>query len=269
MSQLEQFPSFRLRAIPVTGPDAVAFMQAQLTADLDGMDEDLLYPAAWCSPDGRVDSLLLVARETDRVTLVLPETLVPQTVKRARMYSIGRKVKIEDDAAVRPVGHSARTSDRTLALAYDRTRFLQMSDTPDSAESQAPLPTEWLRADIECGMPWILAETAGAFLPQMLGLEALGGLSYRKGCFPGQEVIARVHYRGRVTRRISRFRLEPGPPPEPGAEFDLAGKPARVLYAIAVGDSHEAVTGLAVVAAEAENNAEISIGSRNGKLVSQ
>lgn len=265
MSRHEHIPEIRLRAIPVTGPDAAAFMQAQLTADLDVMDEDLLHPAAWCSPDGRVDTVLLVARETDRVTLVLPEVMVPKTFKRARMYSIGRNVTIEDDVAVRPVSGPAPENGRALALAFDRARLLQVDD----AGPGGPLPAEWLGADIESGMPWIVAENAGAFLPQMLGLEALGGLSYRKGCFPGQEVIARVHYRGRVTRRTSQFRLRTGAPPAPGTEFDLAGKPARVLYAIAVDGPHAATIGLAVVAAEAENNAEIRIGSSPGRLVSE
>ena len=115
-------------------------------------------------------------------------------------------------------------------------------------------------------MPWILPETARAHLPQMLGLEALGGLSYRKGCFPGQEVIARVHYRGRVTRRTSRFRLAADSPPVPGTEFQLAGKSAQVLYAIADPAEPGGVLGLAVVASEAEVDAKIDVGSSTGTL---
>ncbi|MEX0915686.1 MAG: hypothetical protein WDZ60_07310, partial [Wenzhouxiangellaceae bacterium] len=83
MSQLEQFPGIRLRAIPITGPDAVVFMQAQLTVDIHNIADQRLHPTAWCSPDGRVDTVLLVALEAGRVTLVMPETMVEATLKRA------------------------------------------------------------------------------------------------------------------------------------------------------------------------------------------
>ncbi|MEX2497924.1 MAG: hypothetical protein WD397_03495, partial [Wenzhouxiangellaceae bacterium] len=259
MSQLEQFPGIRLRAIPITGPDAVVFMQAQLTVDIHNIADQRLHPTAWCSPDGRVDTVLLVALEAGRVTLVLPETMVEATLKRARMFSIGRKVTIEQTSSVHPAGHTSPDPDRELALAFDPARALVIDDAAENPDDRATeLSAEWLQADVQCRMPWILPENAGLFLPQMLGMEALGGLSYKKGCFPGQEVIARVHYRGRVTRRITGFRLQADRPPAPGTEFELAGKPARVLYAVAGSGPATAVAGLAVVAAEARDDAEIS-----------
>jgi len=105
-------------------------------------------------------------------------------------------------------------------------------------------------------------------LPQMIGLEALGGLSYKKGCFPGQEVIARVHYRGRVTRRLARFTLKSDRPPSPGTTFELAGKPACVLYGVAGADAAGEFDGLAVVSADAKPESEIRIADDTGALVS-
>lgn len=267
MSQLEHFPSVRLRAIAVTGPDAVAFMQSQLTIDVEAIGDSMLHAAAWCSPDGRADAVLLIGVDDERVWLVLPEALVAPTIKRARMFSIGRRVTLEPDISACPVFGPGSQGQGMLRLALDPNRSLLPGSTGDDEEEVAQeLSDEWLQADIECGMPWILPETAGAFLPQMLGLEALGGLSYRKGCFPGQEVIARVHYRGRVTRRTVRFRLAADSPPPPGREFELAGKAGRVLYAVAEPGKPGSVTGLAVVAAEAEEGAQFDLGSAAGTL---
>lgn len=265
MSQLDHIPAIRLRAIKVTGPDAIAFMQSQLTIDVEAIADSRLYPAAWCSPDGRADAVLLIAVDGEQVCLVLPEALAAPTLKRARMFSIGRKVTLDQDVAVCPAG--ASESRQALVLALDPARSLLPGEPDDGAGNGAGgLPDEWLLADIESAMPWILPETARAYLPQMLGLEALGGLSYKKGCFPGQEVIARVHYRGRVTRRTARFRLAVENPPAPGVEFELAGKPAQVLYSIAEPGVPGSVIGLAVVASEAEHGARISVESAIGTL---
>lgn len=268
MSQLDHIPSIRLRAIEVTGPDAIAFMQSQLTIDVEAIADARLHPTAWCRPDGRADAVLLIGVRSDGVWLVLPESLVAPTSKRARMFSIGRKVALEPDVAASPALGPAAQGRRALELAQDPDRALVPGEADDATGIDSHvLPDPWLQADIESAMPWILPETAGAYLPQMLGLEALGGLSYRKGCFPGQEVIARVHYRGRVTRRTARFRLAADTPPEPGRTFELAGKPAQVLYAVAEAGEPGSVVGLAVVAAEAEPGAKIDIGSSTGTLL--
>jgi len=271
MSQLDHIPSVRLRAIEVTGPDAVSFMQSQLTIDVAGIVDShshpRLHPAAWCSPDGRVDAVLLIGVDDERIWLVLPEALAAPMLKRARMFSIGRKVAIEPDVAAYPVLAASPQEPRALHLALDPQRSLLPGKPGDDAgDGAGPLSDEWLQADIESAMPWILPETSRAYLPQMLGLEALGGLSYKKGCFPGQEIIARVHYRGRITRRTVRFRLAADSPPPPGREFEVAGRPAQVLYAVAESGTSGSVLGLAVVAAEAEDSARIDIGSTTGTL---
>jgi len=272
MSQPEYIPTISLTTIAISGPDAAAFMQSQLTLDIEQIEQGRLYPAAWCSPDGRADIVLLVAVEDGQVTLVLPAALVETARKRAGMYSIGRRVETAKlSEQVRPAPSDLRPG-RTLALSFEPGRSLVIASperSGNAADAAAPLPVEWLGADIACGMPWILPETAGMFLPQMLGLDALGGLSYRKGCFPGQEVIARVHYRGRVTRRLSRFRLQSDGPPAPGTEFEIAGKPACVLYAVADAGRHGESQGLAVVPAHAGDDAEIQIAGAAGTLVSR
>lgn len=272
MSRFADTPQLSLAVITISGPDTSAFLQSQLTLDVEGIARGQLQPGAWCSPDGRVDAVLLVALDNEHATLVLPESLAANMFKRARMYSIGRKVEIAYGAEIRGCGPANGTGQRALSLSLDQERVLVFADRHDATTPPTdawPLPTDWLRADIECRMPWILPETARMFLPQMLGLEALGGLSYRKGCFPGQEVIARVHYRGRVTRRISRFRLQSDRPPAPGTGFELVDTPACVLYAAASTDVHGTSDGLAVVAADADDEMAFSIADVAGVLVSR
>ena len=102
----------------------------------------------------------------------------------------------------------------------------------------APAPPElWQHLAIENGEPQVYAATAGEFVAQMLNLDALGAISFDKGCYTGQEVIARAHYRGRVKRRMQRFRSAGAPPLKPGDAGELAdGRPFRVVEALRAGD---------------------------------
>ena len=110
MSQLDHIPSIGLRAIEVTGPDAISFMQSQLTLDLESVADSRLHPAAWCSPDGRVEAVMLIAIDRDGVWLVMPEALVTPVRKRAQMFSIGRNVTLEKTwLRIRPGSPAAKS----------------------------------------------------------------------------------------------------------------------------------------------------------------
>jgi len=223
----------QLGAIRVSGPDALEFLHAQFTADLHELKPGVLTPAAWCKPDGRAEFTMLAARDDGGVLLVVPAERLEALGGKLRMFSIGRRIDISPPRPMRPdAGHG-------YPLAFDASRGLAECDN-DFIE----LPDEWLAADAECGMPWLTDATAGRFLPQMLDLDALGGLSWRKGCYPGQEVVARVHYRGRLTRRTACFRLEAGALPAPGTEFEIGDGTGHVLYAAPGSDG---VIGLAVI----------------------
>jgi hypothetical protein len=254
MSPQAQEFRLALNAVRVHGPDARAFLQSQLTLDVESIAPGTLRAAAWCRPDGRVEAVMLVGDGADGLWLMLPSALADAVVDRLRMFSIGRRVEIERVAGG-PVPADASSG---LALTCDPGRALAMDETA----APPPLPDSWLARDIDCGMPWILPETQAAFLPQMLGLDALDGLSYAKGCFPGQEVIARVHYRGRVTRRTVRFELDgDGPVPTPGSAFDDGG--GTVLYAVAGTPPR----GLAVVPADTAAGARVTVSGRAARLV--
>lgn len=256
MSQSEPENDIALTAVSVSGRDAAAFLQSQLTLDVESVPEDRLRPCAWCRPDGRADAVMLIGRSAGQWWLILPADIAAPVAKRMSMFSIGRQVELDAGRAA-VAGEGAGT----MVLDYDAGRAVSIVE-PDAAR---PLPRDWVRRDIARGVPWLFADTRGEFLPQMLGLEALRGLSYGKGCYPGQEVIARVHYRGRVTRRTACFRLRDVPPPAPGAAADVDGDSGTVLYATE--DADAGVIGLVVVPAAATATGAVEVGGSAGALV--
>ena len=252
-----------LRVIRITGPDAEAFAQAQFTSDVAGIVGQSLHPSTWCAADGRARAVVLLGRIDAGMVLVLPDSLLGDTLAKLKMFSIGRDVQLDDGGPARPA--SGPDDAGAMTLSHDAARAL-IADTPDAAPSQ--LDRDWLLRDIDLRMPWLLPATSGRFLPQMLGMEHLGGLSYAKGCYPGQEVIARVHYRGRVTKRTARFEVQGDAVPEPGAELSVGDAAGTVLYAVR-SPSGSPIRGLAVVPAETGETAPVGIGRADGRLVAE
>jgi folate-binding protein YgfZ len=256
---------FALSVLRVRGPDARTFLQSQLTSQIESIEEAFV-PTAWCNPKGRVQAIMLISGRDERFDLVLPAPIADTVLKRLGMFRIGRRVEIEAVGTAQPAAPGDRGA---LPLALDTDRALRVSD-----ERCSPLPSNWLRRDIDCSLPWVLPPAQARFLPQMLGLDALGGLSYRKGCFPGQEVIARVHYRGRVTLRPARIDISERTA-RPGAEIRFSSGTGTVLYAVPESDrfgERDAIRGvrydaLAVVPSEATAGDEISDDGRIGVLV--
>lgn len=193
-----------LSGLRISGADAAAFVHAQFTSDL-------LSPAgpskwrltAWCNPKGRVIGVIVVRAHEDRVDLVVPASQIETLPQALSRYAIGRKLRFSDPLAV--AGTFARTDPRcTLAIDPQRALDLDQAEALEDRESAQ----RWRLCDLRSGIAWLSPQTSGQFLPQALGLEERGGLSYRKGCYPGQEIIARVHFLGRAKERLSAFLLD-------------------------------------------------------------
>lgn len=259
----EPEPRISLRVIRITGPDAEAFVQAQFTSDVAAVDRRRLHPSSWCGADGRARAVVLLGRIDDGMLLALPDPLLADTLTKLKMFSIGRDVQIEDGGPAHPASGPGDAG--SLALSYDETRAL-IAGSPDDAVTT--LHPDWLVRDIDRRMPWLLPATSGRFLPQMLGMERLGGLSYGKGCYPGQEVIARVHYRGRVTKRTARFEVQGDAVPGPGAELSAGDATGTVLYAVR-DRSGDRIRGLAVVPAGVDGSASVGTDRAAGELVAE
>lgn len=257
MSSIKRGTEFGLAALRVGGADADSFLQSQLTGDIASVDAEAFRVTAWCNPKGRVLAVGLLRRRDGEFDLLLPAPIAGEVLGKLSMFRIGREVEISPGGSARI---AAPGEPGATPLNLDPSRALAVDGDVDTAP---PLPEQWLRDDIEVRIPWILEATRGEFLPQMLGLERLGGLSYRKGCYPGQEVIARVHYRGKLTQRAARFEAEGAA--QPGAALTSEAGRGTVLYATPAGRG--GFRGLAVVPAAAVAGAECRLDAGKAVLV--
>jgi len=206
MSNHRWFRCDHLLGLRVEGPDHLEFCQAQLSADINGWADRSWRPAAWCRPDGRVLVMILAARHEDHVQWVIPAGQAG-LIDRLRLFAIGRDVRI---GSPHPVTASLAAHEDDITLAHDPSRALSLRRcdcAPDADRS-----TAWKIADFSVPIAWLGPDTSGRYLPQWLSLETLGALSYDKGCYPGQEVIARLHFRGKIKYRLRGCRLESLPP---------------------------------------------------------
>lgn len=266
-------------AIAVSGGDARAFLHAQLTSDIEHLPAQEVRHAGWCSAKGRLLATFLVVPQQEGFLLHMARDLVPAILKRLQMFVLRAKVTVADasaewapyglwgaDAAARlgALGIEAPGMDLTIARTGDlivirmsAQRFLLYAGAAKRAETQARLPlghaSEWALEEIRAGWPLVVQATQDLFVPQMVNLELLGGVDFKKGCYPGQEIVARTQYRGQLKRRMVRLRaphpLRPGQDlysdddaAQPsGTVVSAAGGEALAVLQIAVLESHAAV----------------------------
>lgn len=232
-----------LAAIRVSGSDAGDFLQAQLSNDVLKLDRSHSALAAWCDPKGRVLAVLRIVRRADDYLLLVPDELSQALVKRLRMFVLRLKVEISDpgntlracalfgaDADTQMSEFSARLTPSEageLACLWlpGTTPCCLITGAADAVEQLATHFADttvangrqsWLLNRICAGEPQVYAQTQGAFVPQMLNLHWLGGIDFKKGCYPGQEVVARLQYRGTLTRRMFLARVGSAHTPAPG-----------------------------------------------------
>jgi folate-binding protein YgfZ len=197
------------------GADAARFLQGQLSADVEKLAIGASTLAGLHNPQGRVIALLALLRASpEEVFAVLPRELVGPAEQRLRKYILRAKVRIEDlTGTLRVIGSLSASASNPQVQWGDRW----LSLAPAAAAWVDTLSrTEWDRADIAAGLPQVYPGTSEAFVAQMLNLDLLGAIAFDKGCYTGQEVIARAHYRGRVKRRLQRWHSLDNKEPAPG-----------------------------------------------------
>ncbi len=241
-------PLLHLGVIRVGGADAATFLQNQLTSDIRQVDDGHSQFTAWCSPKGRVLSCFRLYHRGDEFFLLLPVTLLPAILEKLRRYVLISQVTLEDvtahlallgiagteaasglreHGATPPAGMEQVTHDGGISLLRIPGPVPRFVAAGDSGRLQALYSSltgsarvvgsaAWRLLDIRAGLPEIQPQTVEAFVPQMINLDRLGGVSFDKGCYPGQEVVARLHYLGRLKRRMYRARVADGRRPAPG-----------------------------------------------------
>ncbi len=201
------------RVLRLSGSDALTFLQSQLTNDVAALSVGGWQWQGYCSAKGRLLATFALARtDADLWEAVVPTSTIDALAKRLTMFRMRSKVVIEI-AADRGVCWAFTATDvetlaSTITLALPDGRACLIVDTSAAAGFQSAddaTQQRWQRASIEAMQPEITAATAEMFVPQMISWDTVqpgGGVSFSKGCYPGQEVVARAHYRGAVKRHL-------------------------------------------------------------------
>jgi tRNA-modifying protein YgfZ len=202
---LEDFGTLRFG-----GPEARSFLQGQLSNDVTRLARGSILRAGLHSAQGRTLALLwLAASDSGDILALLPLELVTTVAMHLRRYQLRAKLTITEESAQQRIYGRYAPGEATAgpdswSLTPDRTLLLRAPG--ERAPQGEPMSrTQWRALDIAAGLPQVYAATSGQFVAQMLNLDCVDAISFSKGCYTGQEVIARAHYRGRVKRRMQRF----------------------------------------------------------------
>lgn len=288
-----------LGLIRVQGEDAEKFLQGQLSNDIRQVTETHSQIAAYCSPKGRVLARFEVFKLGDAYYLQTAENVLEATLRRLRMFVLNSKVTLEDasDTLVR-IGLSGPKAANNLARIsmpapsgiYETGQtggcaVIRLPGEPPRYEIVGPAArlqqiwqdletttdavgtANWGLLDITAGVPNVFAQTVEAFVPQMINLHAIDGISFTKGCYPGQEVVARTHHLGKLKRRMYRAHLDDDATPAPGTEIHgtLDGAPQVVGKVVeAQGTPGGGVALLAVLLVAAAEGGELHLGDAAG-----
>ena len=232
--------------IRATGSDVRTFLQGQLTNDINQVTPVLAQLSSYCSPKGRMLGSFWVMQRGDDLYLQLPADRLPGILKRLRMFVLRAQVTLEDAsgelarfgitgscaADLLPFAPGADKATATrdditvIRLPGERPRFEIIGPVSALAPLWSKLsetatqtgPDFWSLMDIRAGVPNVFEDTVEAFVPQMANLQLIGGVSFTKGCYTGQEVVARMQYLGKLKRRMYLAHIADTQRPAPGAE---------------------------------------------------
>ena len=250
--------------LSLEGEDAVTFLQGQVTNDVRKLDGSQCHYSGYCSPKGRLLALFLAFAQDGKLYLQFDRGLLEPIAKRLRMYVLRSKVVIADrsDETVRIgiAGNAAEAALKTRFGHIPETEYAQVSQdgitvirlpgalpryelvSPAAqaaelwtalSQSQHLVPAnkaDWDWREIQAGIPEIVAATQEAFVPQMVNLDLLNGINFKKGCYTGQEIVARTHYLGKVKRRTHIAHIDSETSPLAGDEIlDASGAAAGLV----------------------------------------
>ena len=240
-------PLPHLGLIECTGEDAKSFLHNQVTSDINHLTSGLAQHSAWCTAKGRMLASFLFYRDATEITsyrALLSSDLTSPIQKRLQMFVLRSKVIVSDLSATHGlIGLSGPHSETVLAAAelpvpanamgtatsakgtvirLDSSRFIIVTSSDEVCSLWTQLTKQarpagtpvWFWLDCQAGIPLITEATKEAFVPQMANFDKIGGVSFHKGCYPGQEIVARTQYLGKVKRHLYRIqspsKMSPG-----------------------------------------------------------
>lgn len=250
--------------IEISGPDALAFAHAQLSSDVASLDAGAWQWSAWLTAQGRTRAVFALLRiASDRLLLWLPlgdARATSETLARFVLRAKARLAVVDGFAAYAldarelmpaPFAIALHANGYAIAVPGAEPRVVWLGPMRSEHVDVAAL-NAWRHADIAARLPWIDVATRDEFVPQALALDALGAVRFDKGCYPGQEIAARLHFRGGNKQRLRRVTLAGAAEAMPGLVIASgAGSIGMLLYAARSGP--ERSEALAVVAESAND----------------
>jgi tRNA-modifying protein YgfZ len=290
-------PEGELAVIRARGADAGSFLQGQLTNDVLLMKTDEARLAAWCSAKGRMlASFIVVKLSSEEFLLILSRDLLAATLKRMKMFVLRAKCELVDASGEVCVeglaGVAARNAMNKVAphagfipvirpnesemmvilplghmASQNVSRALRIRMTPAQGNSDTQHLAVWNALEISSGIARINTAVSEAFVPQMLNYESVGGVNFKKGCYPGQEVVARSQFRGTLKRRA--YIVTSAEPLQAGQEVFDSRDPDQPCGQIAQAAAHPAGGFIAIVSMQisAHDSPTLHAGSTSGALL--
>lgn len=278
--------------LAVRGADAGKFLQGQLTCNINYLSDSQASLGARCTQKGRMQSSFRILLEGDGVLLAMASELLEPQLADLKKYAVFSKSKLTDesaawvrfglehgDAALASLGlELPRETDAVvrnagliaIRVSADRAELWTPADQANAIKAKlvAALPegelNQWLLGQIRAGIGQVMPSTRELFIPQMLNLQAVGGVSFKKGCYTGQEIVARMQYLGKIKRRLYRVRLDASELPEPGTPLFAPSHSSAIGEVVIAARAAEKIELLAVLQAEAAEAGDLHLGALEG-----
>jgi tRNA-modifying protein YgfZ len=280
-------PLIHLGLLSVKGADSARFLQGQVTCDVQQLSLGHSLIGARCNPKGRaLADFLLCQPSEDQLLLVMNHRLVQQNIEELSKFAAFFKTQLldasKDYQLIGICGEEAETLASNIPASYHyplsdgrQLLIVPTEDAPSAwkelSASAAPTGNEfWHLQDIRAGLGHVQTETVAMFVPQMLNLQAIEGISFKKGCYTGQEVVARMKYLGKLKRRMYRLTTDSPLLPTPGTPCYLPTQKqsiGNIVQAANVDNNHQEL--LVVLTDEASKSDTLIIGEAPAQAVKQ
>jgi len=292
----------QLGLLRFSGEDAASFLQGQLSNDVNILDGSQSQLSSYCSPKGRILASFRIFRDADDFYLLIPADTVAATQKRLQMFVMMSKVTIEDlsddtariglsgematkvlkQLSITPPetmnGYAHQNNAHILRIGEICPRYIligaanTLQTVWETAKNNLPMKgyNSWNYMDIQDAIPSIVAANVDAFVPQMVNLHAINGVSFSKGCYPGQEIVARMHFLGKLKRRMYRASVQTEQQPQPADSLYSANSSSgqgagQVVTSAALAGGISEI--LAVIQISAEQEGELHLHDGNGPVL--
>lgn len=271
-------PLTHLAVLSVTGKDATNFLQGQTTCDIKSLVDSEPRLGAYCNAKGRTISTFIITKQQDSFLLILPSDLLDTVRKKLQMYILRADVQLTDQSAqLCIVGlYNIELKSQSNLYKYPQldNGFMFISSpeltrtfcTELIQQQEITLLNEnaWLGLDIQAGIPWLNKETTESFVPQMLNLDKLDAISFDKGCYTGQEIVARTHYLGKNKRAMYQASCVTEVSIAPGCEIsDTTDTESQLGTVILAAKQHSTTQLLVVLKDQASDAKNLQLNNQN------